>query len=145
MQYSVAIVPRHPFPKNFLENTYIPKNITIFNEIGIVRELCAKTRLTIMWLMFSDCYWETEHNPFEATMNSNAITSSILNIEPYYQDFYDNSWLIHKVENFYQLQNIINELINDNNIPKKFQNREKWLESNKNRVLSKIFNILQNN
>lgn len=98
-----------------------------------------------MWLMFSDCYWETEHNPFEATMNSNAITSSILNIEPYYQDFCDNSWLIHKVEKFYQLPNIINELINDKNIPKKLKNREKWLESNKNRVLSKIFNILQNN
>ena len=49
------------------------------------------------------------------------------------------------MENFYQLPNIINELINDNNIHKKLQNREKWLESNKNRVLSKIFNILQNN
>jgi hypothetical protein len=49
------------------------------------------------------------------------------------------------VENFCQLPNIINELINDKNIPKKLKNREKWLESNKNRVLSKIFNILQNN
>jgi len=47
LQYSVAIVPRHPFPKNFLENTYIPKNITIFNEIGIVRELCAKKGLLL--------------------------------------------------------------------------------------------------
>jgi len=49
------------------------------------------------------------------------------------------------VENFFQLLNIINKLINDKNIPKKLKNREKWLESNKNRILSKIFNILQNN
>lgn len=49
------------------------------------------------------------------------------------------------MERFFQLLNIINELINDKNIPKKLKNWEKWLESNKNRILSKIFNILQNN
>lgn len=141
--YSVAVVPRHPFPENFLENIHIPKNITIFNQIGIIRELCAKTNL--MWLMFSNCHLETEHNPFEATINSNAITSSILKVDPHYWDFYDNSWLIHKIDDFHQIPNIIDELINDKNLHKKLQNREKWLESNKNIVLSKILKILQNN
>ena len=145
LPYSVAIVPRHPFPKNFLEDIIIPKNITIFNKIGIVRELCAKANLTIMWLIFSDCNWETEHNPFEATINSNAITSSVLNVELHYQDLYDNFWLMHKLDNFYQIPNIVDDLINDKNIFKKLQNKEKWLESNKNAVLSKILTILKNN
>ena len=49
------------------------------------------------------------------------------------------------MDNSYQIPNIAGNLINDKNIYKKLQNKEKWLESNKNAVLSKILTILKNN
>jgi hypothetical protein len=142
LPYTVAVVPRHPFPKNFLHWIDIPKNVTIINKVWVLKELCKKTSLVVMWLIFSNTEWEMDHSPLEATINSNAISWSFGKIEDAYKDFYNNNWLIHKYNTFWDSIKDIPTLINDSNLKEKLEKKENRIKSNREEYLPKVLNIL---
>ncbi|MFZ4462035.1 MAG: hypothetical protein ACOYN2_06125 [Patescibacteria group bacterium] len=54
LPYSIAVVPRHPLiPDQISKLPKIPENVGIMNRMGVLRDLCAHTRLVIMGLIFS--------------------------------------------------------------------------------------------
>lgn len=123
LPYSVAVVPRHPYPDWFLDWVNIPNNVTIINKVWILKSLCANTSLVVMWLIFSNPDWEMDHSPLEATINSNAISWYYEEIEDAYKDFYLNSWLIHRYQNFEDSISDIPNLINDINLKEKLEKK----------------------
>jgi hypothetical protein len=142
LPYSIAVIPRHPFPFWFLNWVNIPENITIINEIWVLKSLCTNTSLVVMWLIFSNPEWEMDHSPLEATINSNAISWYYDKVEDAYQDFYNNFWLIHRYKSFENSMPNIPNLINDTELQKKLKRKQLWIEQNKNKYLKEILDIL---
>lgn len=145
LPYKIAVVPRHPFPDWYLDWILIPDNVTIINQIGQLKWLCAKTSLTVMWLIFSNPEWEMDHSPLEATLNSNAISWTYGEIEQAYQDFYDSSWLVHQYRNFEDSFGDISWLLSDPYLDDKLENKRKWIRNNKGLCLPEILDTLLNN
>ncbi|MFA5917691.1 MAG: hypothetical protein WC850_05660 [Candidatus Gracilibacteria bacterium] len=144
LPYKIAVVPRHPFPHNFLNNIDIPKNVTIINKVGVLKSLCAKTSLVVMGKIFSNPEGEMDHSPLEATIRSNAISGYYSKIEKAYQKFYEESGLIHRYKSFSDSIEDIPELINDVNLYHKLENKKNWIEKNKQIYMSRVLNILLN-
>ena len=145
LPYKIAVVPRHPIPNNFLNWVNIPNNITIINKVWVLRWLCAKTSLTVMWLIFSNPKWEMDHSPLEVTINSNTISWIYQKTEEAYKDFYNNSWLIHQYRDFHDSIEDIPNLINDEKLDEKLANKRKWIKNNRDIYLPKVLDILLNN
>lgn len=144
LPYTVAVVPRHPFPEWFLDWINIPRNITIINKVWVLRYLCANTSLVVMGLIFSNPDWETDHSPLEATINSNAISGFYDNIEEAYTEFYDDSWLIHRYLTFEDSIGDIPYLISDPKLREKLENKRIWIIKNRQQYLERVLYILLN-
>ena len=142
LPYSIAVVPRHPFPDWFLKGIEIPDNVTIINQIWQLKWLCAKTSLTVMGLIFSNPEWEMDHSPLEATLNSNAISWIYWEIEDAYKIFYASSWLVHQYGSFEESMGDISSLLVDPYLEDKLENKRKWIRNNRGLYLPKMLDIL---
>lgn len=142
LPYSIAVVPRHPFPDWYLKGIKIPGNVTVIDKIWQLKWLCAKTSLTVMWLIFSNPEWEMDHSPLEATLNSNTISWTYGEIEDAYKDFYKSSGLVHQYGSFEESMGDIERLLNDPYLEDKLENKRKWIRNNRGLYIPEILNIL---
>ncbi|MCH8518912.1 hypothetical protein LAT59_04085 [Candidatus Gracilibacteria bacterium] len=142
LPYSIAVGPRHPFPDGYLTGIEIPDNVTVINQIGQLKGLCAKTSLTVMGLIFSNPEGEMDHSPLEATLNSNTISGTYGEIEDAYKDFYVSSGLVHQYGSFVESMGDIEGLINDPYLEDKLENKRKWIRNNRGLYMPEILDIL---
>lgn len=143
LPYSVAVVPRHPCTEDFLATISIPQNTVVINDIWVVRDLCSSCQLVIMWLLFSNAKWEYDHNPFEATIASNALYGADLEHQPEYNWFYTESWLLHPVVTPIEIPDLVWRLIKDDTLNAKLKKRNLMISSNrtnlKNHLTQKLW------
>ncbi len=143
LPYTVWVIPRHPINDEYMEKfAVIPDNITIINKMWVLRDLCARSKLVIMWLIFSHQFWETDHNPLEATINSHAIYWKYLKYSRVYKRLYNESWLMHWYPDFKECIKDIPHLINDADLENKLAWRRKWINMNRTKVLKNFKNII---
>lgn len=141
LPFEVIVVPRHPLEADKLEQLKLPEQIKFVNTMGQLEDLQASADLTIMGRIFSADGFKVddEHNPLEATINSNTLCSGIMNPAPTpYEWLYGNSGLVHKCYDFEEVFNLIEPLMNDSDLPNKLAKRDRWVQRNRNRYLKKV-------
>lgn len=145
LPFEIIVVPRHPLTDDEFQHLILPKQIQFVNTIGQLEDSQASADLTIMGKIFSANGFELddEHNPMEATINSNTICSGIMNQVPsLYNWLYDHSGLIHKCYNYDDVFSSIEKLINDPNLSQKLTAKNSWVKQNRRLYLKKVKDIL---
>lgn len=86
---------------------------------------------------------DDDHNPVEATINSNAICGIIKEIPKPYEWLYEESGLIHQCSTLEEVYEGIGRWIRDPTIVEKLARKDDWIRSNRSRYLGKIVKTLQ--
>lgn len=141
--YKITIVPRHPIPSpEKLEAVLakLPKNMVLSNTMGKLENICSESNLTIMGKIFSDTADDRDHNPLEATINSNAIGRKMPFIPEPFIELYE-SGLMHTYNNFYDCLWDLENLILDSDLSEKLTWRENWIKKNRAKYLNKWLDL----
>lgn len=144
LPYQVVVVPRHPLTKEEIQGVEIPKKLELRNTMGELESLQASSQLTIMGRIFSadGLKPDDDHNPLEATINSNAICGIIKEIPDAYRWLYGESGLMHQCSSFEKVFSQIDDLIFDPNLQEKLKSRDRWIMDNRQKYLKKVVEIL---
>jgi len=144
LPYHVIVVPRHPLTTEELGSISLPKEIDLRNTMGELESLQASADLTIMGRIFSKdgLKPDDDHNPLEATINSNSLCGVIKETPEAYKWLYSNSGLIHQCESYDEVFSKIDQLISDSELSLKLEARRKWILMNRKKYLSKVKDIL---
>lgn len=145
LPYHVIVVPRHPFTEEEMKVVKLPSNIEFRNTMGELEELQASANLTIMGRIFSadGLKPDDDHNPLEATINSNTLCGIIKEIPSAYAWMYEKSGLVHQCESYEEVFAKIDALIFDPNLSEKLKQRKVWIQSNRKRYLENLRLILE--
>lgn len=145
LPYEVFIVPRHPLSAEEISRIEIPDNINFINTIGDLDRLQATANLTIMGRIFSadGLTPGDDHNPLEATINSNTICGVIQPITEAYRWLYQKSGLVYQCVNYDEVFDNIERLINDPALSKKLERRNNWIQDNRKKYIETIRNVLE--
>ena len=113
--------------------------------MGELESLHARANLTIMGRILSADGLEPDddHNPIEATINSNAICGIIKEIPKPYEWLYEESGLIHQCLTLEEVYEGVERWIRDPTIAEKLARKDEWIRSNRIRYLQKIVKALQ--
>jgi len=145
LPYHVVIVPRHPLTEEEMKIVRLPDNLEFRNTMGELEDLQASASLTIMGRIFSvdGLKPDDDHNPLEATINSNTLCGIIKEIPEAYAWMYEKSGLVHQCKSYDEVFSKIDALIFDPSLAEKLQQREAWIQSNRRRYLENIKVILE--
>ncbi len=139
----VAVVPRHPCAPEKLKELPIPGNVTIINEVGILRGLCLRAKLVIMGLLFSPLDGQVDHNPLEATMASHALFNAKIAINEHYRYIYNNPpGLLHPVSSYRDLWPQAEPYLSDSDLLKRLATRLHLISVRMATVLEKMYPLL---
>jgi len=122
----------------------IPRNIEFMNTMGELEDLHASASLTIMGRIFSNdgLKPDDDHNPIEATINSNTLCGIIKEVPESYKWLYEESGLIHQCQSYEEVFSGIDKLIFDPDLPKKLEMRDEWIINNRTKYLRKVEEVL---
>lgn len=145
LPYEMIVVPRHPLTDGEMMVVKMPGNIEFRNTMGELECLQASANLTIMGRIFSvdGLKPDDDHNPLEATINSNTICGIIKEVPDAYKWLYEESGLVHQCLSHEEVFSRIDDLILDPNLPRKLEAREKWILNNRREYLKKLQNLLE--
>ncbi len=146
LPYNIIVVPRHPFTSEELADVRLPKKITLRNTMGELENLYAQADLTIMGKMLGITrldYNTRDHNPLEATINSNTISGIYNDIPLPYLEFYEKSGLVHRLHDWNDIFKNIKPLMNDPLLSDKLKKREEWIEKNRKKYLPRALEVLK--
>lgn len=145
LPYEVIVVPRHPLSSQAMENVVIPDSIRFVNTMGELESLHAEADLTIMGRILSrdGLRPDDDHNPIEATINSNTLCGVISEIPAPYEWLYGDSGLIHQYSTLNSMYEGINRWIRDPDLQVKLFRRDEWVRSNRKRYLRRIIEVLE--
>jgi hypothetical protein len=138
LPYNVIAVPRHPLNFEELDRLSIPSKIILKNTMGELENFYAQADLTIMGKILGATRYDyntRDHNPLEATINSNTICGMYSDIPAPYVEFYKTSGLVHQFYDWKDIFNNIDALINDPLLPEKLKRRKKWIKKNRQKYL----------
>ena len=140
LPYEVMIVPRHPLTKDEIPKVVIPKKLKLVNTMGDLESLHAMADVVIMGRIFcfGDLVSDDDHNPFEATINANALAGINTNIPQAYKWIYEDSGLIHQCESYDQIFNLLPEMLHDEKIVSKLERRMDHVLDNRYRLFEII-------
>ena len=144
LPYKVIVVPRHPLTSEEMTRVEIPQRIEFRNTMGELENLHASANLTIMGRIFSDdgLKPDDDHNPIEATINSNTLCGLIKEVPESYRWLYEESGLIHQCQSYDELFSRIDKLIIDPELPEKLKKRDEWIVGNHIKYLKKVEDVL---
>jgi|GEM_PF-6046277 len=144
LPYDVVVVPRHPLTEEDLKGVVIPKKLNLVNTMGDLERLHACADAVIMGRIFcfGDLVSNDDHNPFEATINSNALAGINTNIPKAYQWIYEESGLIHQCESYDQVFDLLPEVLHDEKIVSKLEQKMDHILKNRHRLLESIKQVL---
>lgn len=146
LPHNIIIVPRHPFTSEELADVRLPKKITLRNTMGELENLYAQAGLTIMGKILGITRLDRntrDHNPLEATTNSNTVSGIYNDIPSPYLEFYEKSGLVHRLHDWKDIFKNIESLINDPLLSDKLKRREEWIEKNRKKYLPRALEILK--
>ncbi|OGI29705.1 MAG: hypothetical protein A2288_02500 [Candidatus Moranbacteria bacterium RIFOXYA12_FULL_44_15] len=145
LPYQVIIVPRHPLTEEDEKLVKMPGDIQFRNTMGELEYLQASANLTIMGRIFSadGLKPDDDHNPLEATINSNTICGIIKEIPDAYKWLYEESELVHQCRSYDEVFSKIDDLLFDSNLPRKLEARDKWILGNRQEYFKKLERILE--
>lgn len=146
LPYNIIVVPRHPFTSEELADVQLPKKITLRNTMGELENLYAQADLTIMGKILGITRLDRntrDHNPLEATINSNTVSGIYNDIPLPYLEFYQKFGLVHRLHDWKDIFKNIESLINDPLLSDKLRRREEWIEKNRKKYLPRALEILK--
>ena len=145
LPHQVIVVPRHPLTGEEEKLVKMPGAVRLRNTMGELECLQASANLTIMGRIFSadGLKPDDDHNPLEATINSNTICGIIKEIPKAYRWLYEESELVHQCRSYDEVFSKIDDLLLDPNLPRKLKARDRWILGNRQEYLKKLEIILE--
>lgn len=145
LPYRVIVVPRHPLTEKEVKVVRMPDKLEFRNTMGELERLQASANLTIMGRIFSadGLKPDDDHNPLEATINSNALCGLIKQVPEAYAWLYEESDLVHQCGSYDEVFSKIDALIFDQNLLAKLEKREAWIRNNRKRYLENLRAIFE--
>lgn len=145
LPYQIIVVPRHPLTDEEIPAVRLPMNIEFRNTMGELEYLQASASLTVMGRIFSadGLKPDDDHNPLEATINSNTVCGIIKEVPDAYRWLYEESGLVHQCWSYEEVFSKIDDLISDPGILEKLQARKRWILNNRREYLKKLQAIFE--
>lgn len=144
MPFKVIVVPRHPLEKGDMSRLRIPEGLEFVNTMGELEALQARANLTIMGRIFSadGLKPDDDHNPIEATINSNTLCGVIKEVPREFRWLYSRSGLVHQCRTYDEVFRGISRFIDDPDLKHKLKRRDVWIKRNRERFLKKLIQTL---